>query len=617
LRQRILAILGPLLGVALLALVVVVLRHEFRTYHLHDVLGHLRHIPARGLTFGLVLTALGYVTLTRYDALAFRYVRNSLPYRRIALASFVAYVFTHNVGLSFFGGSAVRYRMLSSWGIRAEDIARVIAFTGLTFWLGFFLLGGLVHAAWPLAVDLPGIRLASSRPIGLGLLGVLGAYVALVAWRRESLRLRGFRLELPGLGMTGVQLVLSSIDWLLAAAVLYAVLPASPGLAFPVFVGAYLLSQIAGLVSHVPGGLGVFETVMVLLLRPYLPGDQVLASIVAYRIICYLLPMGVAVLLFAGYEVRQSGARLGRAGTVVRGWTVAVAPYLFVVTIFLAGALLLFSGATPEHQEDLAWRFREMADRHGARPVFYEVSDDALPIYLELGLDLRKLGEVGRVPLPGFSLEGKRRSDLRQARNRMAREGCHFELLAPCEVPPVLDEFQVVSDEWLRSKNTREKRFSLGFFERAYLQRLPLAVVRRGDVILGFANVWPSEARVECSIDLMRYRSVAPKGMMEFLFAELMLWARDQGYQWFSLGMAPLSGFEHQRLAPLWNRLGALLFRHGEHFYNFQGLREFKDKFDPEWEPRYLASPGGLVTPLVLTRVASLVSGGVTGVVAR
>ena len=344
-RHRILAALGPLLGVALLTLAVVVLRHEFQTYHLRDVLGHLRDIPARGLALAFVLTVLGYFTLTGYDALAFRYVRNPLAYRRIALASFVAYVFSHNVGLSFFGGSAVRYRILSSWGVRAEEIARVIVFALLTFWLGFFLLGGLVHTAWPLAVDLPGIRLASSRPIGLGLLAVLGAYLGLVVWRREPLRLRGFQVDLPGLRMTGAQLAVSSIDWLLAASVLYALLPASSGLGFLTFMGAYLLAVVVGLVSHVPAGLGVFETVMVLLLRPYLPGDLVLASIVAYRIVYYLLPMAVAVLLFAGYEVRQGGARFGRTGARIQGWMAEVAPRLFAVTTFLAGALLIWSGA--------------------------------------------------------------------------------------------------------------------------------------------------------------------------------------------------------------------------------------------------------------------------------
>jgi phosphatidylglycerol lysyltransferase len=199
----------------------------------------------------------------------------------------------------------------------------------------------------------------------------------------------------------------------------------------------------------------------------------------------------------------------------------------------------------------------------------------------------------------------------------MAREGCRFELLAPSAVASVLDELQAVSDDWLRDKKTREKRFSLGFFDRDYLVRLPVATVRCGDTILGFANVWPSEIKEECSVDLMRYRRDAPKGVMEFLFTELMLWAQAEGYQWFSLGMAPLSGFEHHRLAPLWSRLGAFLFRHGEHFYNFRGLREFKDKFGPEWEPRYLAGPGGLAAPFVITRIASLVSGGVAGVVKR
>jgi phosphatidylglycerol lysyltransferase len=129
--------------------------------------------------------------------------------------------------------------------------------------------------------------------------------------------------------------------------------------------------------------------------------------------------------------------------------------------------------------------------------------------------------------------------------------------------------------------------------------------------------VWPSAAKEELSIDLMRQLPDAPAGSMEYLFTELMLWGHEHGYRWFSLGMAPLSGFEHHRLAPLWNRLGALLFRYGENFYNFRGLRSFKDKFHPVWEPRFLASPGGLTVPLVLTHVASLVSGGVSGVVAK
>ncbi len=115
----------------------------------------------------------------------------------------------------------------------------------------------------------------------------------------------------------------------------------------------------------------------------------------------------------------------------------------------------------------------------------------------------------------------------------------------------------------------------------------------------------------------MRYLPEAPHGIMEFLFIQLMLWGRREGYRWFSLGMVPLSGLEGHELAPFWNRLGAFIFRHGEHFYNFQGLRQYKEKFDPEWKPKYLASPGGLSIPLILTNIASLISGGMKGVVAK
>ncbi len=121
----------------------------------------------------------------------------------------------------------------------------------------------------------------------------------------------------------------------------------------------------------------------------------------------------------------------------------------------------------------------------------------------------------------------------------------------------------------------------------------------------------------ELTVDLMRFLREAPHGIMDYLFVELILWGKEQGYQWFNMGMAPLAGLESRALSPLWNRVASLVFRHGEHFYNFQGLRHYKDKFDPEWSPQYLACPGGLALPRVLANLASLISGGLTGVVAK
>ena len=184
-------------------------------------------------------------------------------------------------------------------------------------------------------------------------------------------------------------------------------------------------------------------------------------------------------------------------------------------------------------------------------------------------------------------------------------------------MPPLLPRLREISDEWLGDKNTREKRFSLGSFEPDYLSRTPIAVVRHEDRIVAFANLWAPDPREELSVDLMRYATDAPSGVMDFLFIEILLWGRAQGYQWCDLGMAPLAGLERHRLAPLWSRMGALVFAHGEQFYNFQGLRSFKDKFDPVWEPRYLAVPGGLALARVLTDVAGLISGGVTGIVIK
>jgi phosphatidylglycerol lysyltransferase len=270
----------------------------------------------------------------------------------------------------------------------------------------------------------------------------------------------------------------------------------------------------------------------------------------------------------------------------------------------------------PAVRERLAWQFHELVERHAGRTVFYEVDAGALPVYLEMGLGLQKLGEEARVALADFSLEGSARYRLRQTIRHVEREGGSFEYVAPAEVPALLDELEAISVAWLRDKQTREKRFSLGFFDRAYLARCPLGVVRRGGRVVAFANVWASHGD-EMGLDLMRHATDAPNGTMEYLFTQLMLWGKGAGYRWFGLGMAPLAGLASHPLAPAWSRLGAALFHHGEHFYNFQGLRAFKQKFAPEWRPRYLAGPRGLAVPLVLAHVAAIVSGGVKGVVSK
>ena len=181
-------------------------------------------------------------------------------------------------------------------------------------------------------------------------------------------------------------------------------------------------------------------------------------------------------------------------------------------------------------------------------------------------------------------------------------------------MPGIIDELKQVSDDWLQVKGGREKGFSLGCFDAAYLANFDCAVMRVDNRIVAFANLWQGAGREELSVDLMRFGETAPGSVMDALFTEVMLWGREQGYAWFSLGMAPLAGLDQRSLSPAWNKLGNLAYRYGEHFYNFEGLRQYKQKFEPEWSPRYLACRGGLDLPAVLYDAAVLIAGGVKGI---
>jgi phosphatidylglycerol lysyltransferase len=204
---------------------------------------------------------------------------------------------------------------------------------------------------------------------------------------------------------------------------------------------------------------------------------------------------------------------------------------------------------------------------------------------------------------------GSKHKSLRYIHNRLGKEGYKFEVIPSEEVPLILPELKVISDEWLNDKKAGEKGFSLGFFNEEYLSCFPVAVVRFQGRIFAFANLWPGGGKKELSIDLMRYCNDAPHGIMDFIFCEIMLWGKSQGYQWFSLGMVPLAGLEPGKAASFWSNIGTFVYRHGEHFYNFKGLRSYKDKFDPQWQPRYLASPGSLRLPSIFTNLTALIGG--------
>jgi phosphatidylglycerol lysyltransferase len=272
--------------------------------------------------------------------------------------------------------------------------------------------------------------------------------------------------------------------------------------------------------------------------------------------------------------------------------------------------------ARDDEAAELVWRFIDLARASGGRPAFYQVRPQMLPLYLDAGLRLFKVGEQALVPLADFSLRGTHRAALRHALNRGEREGLSFHVIPPEAVAPALPELRRVSAAWLARRRAAEKGFSLGAFTDEYVARQGVAAVYQGDAMVAFATLMTTDTKEDASVDLMRYVPSAPPGTMDVLLVRLLLHFKSEGYRRFDLGMAPLSGIEERAFSPHWHRLAHLLFEHGESFYNFRGVRSFKDKFAPIWEPRYLATSG--LTPLTaLTNVAALVGGGLKGVFAK
>jgi phosphatidylglycerol lysyltransferase len=837
------------LGVALLGVAVFVLHHLLGKYHWRDILERVQAISNTKLLRAAFFTCAGYGCLTLYDALAVRFAGARVPYPRVALISFMGYAIGHNVGLNSISGGAVRYRAYTALGLSAKQIATIIAFGTLTFFLGASVLlgvsllsnagmsGSVLHVhAW-LALVAGGLLLVA-----------VAAYLWLVCTRHAPIKFRKFEIPVPKPRVAFAQIGISCVDMLCATSVLYVLLPREAAIGFFAFAGVYLLALAAGAVSNVPGGIGVFEFVL-LLLMPAVPKDRLIGALIAYRAIYYFAPFAIALVLLGAHEVWIHRAPVVRLARVVRAFLTAVTPQAIAIAVFLAGAVLLFSGATPglgnrltllhnfvplsvlelshllgsvvgvglliiahglyrrlhtawwvtiwllcagillsllkgfdyeeatilavvvimltsarsrfrrraslieqhyssawiaafflvlllaawlvlfayrhlpydnelwwqfafeasaprslrasllavmigaayglwrvlrpapprfsapksadlervaeliergedttanlallgdknllfnkdrtacimfqtsgnswvamgdpigpaELGEELAWDFLEECDGMAVSPVFYQVTPERLPLYVDLGLTLSKLGEEARVPLEAFSLEGAARADLRQAHRRACRDGATFEMVGRGTVAAILPELRAVSDAWLAAKNAAEKRFSLGFFEERYISHFDVGVVRHQGAVVAFANLWRGGS-TELSVDLMRYNDDAPKGVVDYMLIECMLWGRAQGFRWFNLGMAPLSGLEEHALAPTWHKLGRIVQRYGETFYNFEGLRKFKEKFNPVWRPRYLAAPDGLAMAGALLDVTALISGGVRNVLRK
>jgi phosphatidylglycerol lysyltransferase len=843
---------GPLFGAALFLTALMVLRNQLHHYHYHQIVTEIEAIPVTKIGIALLFTILNYAVLSLYEIAGFKYIRNKLSSAKIAFTSFIAFAFSNNIGFYSLSGGAVRFRLYSSWGLSNFEITKLITFSsGLAFWLGLSTICGITFILepipLPLFLNLPHIPF---QIVGALFLLVPVSFCIFTMIRKAPLKIFNWEFEIPSLSLSLSLMGTVCLDWIFFSSVLYTLLPVQHLMTFPHFLSLFLAAQLVGLVSHVPGGLGVFETVLLSLLPTEIERPVALGAILTFRAIYYFLPLAVSSLLLVLHELKNRRAAFKGVSRNAIEWANGVIPPVFALLVFLGGIILLSSGATPavEHRlhllkhfiplpfvelshflasvagvilliiswgiykrfdsayylslytlgagilfsiikgfdyeeaaillvafiillpchrffyrktsflsgqfstgwtlgilsviagtiwlgffsykhtsyaselwwqfsfngnasrflrasagsavvmiffgvlhffkgaqppqikvepvdilraskivnqspltyahlallgdkkflwhddgqgfimygvrkqswismgdpigppemfMQLIWKFKELADGHAGRAVFYEVRREYLHMYIDIGLSFMKLGECARVRCADFTLDGGSKKSLRHTIHKIEDDGWSFEVIPSEGTRVLIPNLKEISDSWLEHKNTREKRFSLGNFNEEYLCSQPVAIVKRADSIVAFANMWVSDTMEEVSIDMMRYVSDAPKGIMDYMFTKLLLWSREQHFTWFDLGMAPFSGLENHPLAPVWSKLGSFLYSNGENFYNFRGLRQFKEKFDPVWEPRYLASPGGLSLPIVLGDAAALISGDMRGIIGK
>ena len=388
------------LGACLLVGAVYVVWKEFRTLRIGDIGAALGNMPSRSVWLALMWAFFSYFVLTFYDRLGTRYAGAKVSYLRVSFASFCAYALSHNLGFAAVSGAAVRYRLYAHWGLTPGQIARVIAFCSLTFGLGGMVLGGAVLVGEPDAVPFFGSIAPhwAMAAVGVLLWGVVASYISLSRCVRRF-TVFGHEIELPNWRMAILQVLLAAVDVAVTVTIMYQLLPDVPGLNYGRFLGIYLASYSAGLIANVPGGIGVFDSAMLLGLKPYMDEAHILAAIVVFRLLYYIIPLFLAGSLFAGNELLlRGGALLGRRsspGPLTRraqAMSRVSEPALAVVTstgaVTLCGALLLSLGILNQ-QPDFSWIDPDYADLATEASQFVPSLIGAALMVMAVGLSRR------------------------------------------------------------------------------------------------------------------------------------------------------------------------------------------------------------------------------------
>ena len=353
-RRTLKRILSGFFDLALFAVALITLSRIMREYHWRDIEAALRHIATPQILLSLLITAAGYLSLVGYDYLSFGLIRKRLPLRAVLAPSFISYAVANSAPVSVVTGGGVRYRLYAGLGLTPGEMARVAAFGVMTFVLGLFTVAGTIFIVHPIPLpeNVSG-RVPSVRVIGvLFLLIVAAAFWA--SARQRPLKLFRKQITFPPTRAMAKQVLVSAADWLLSSAALFVLMPLHTWSAWAGFLAAFLLAQITTQVIPLPGGIGVFEALVILLRPPGVSAPAMLAAAVVYRVIYYFLPLVVAAVLLVLLDRKYRAAGLASPmGTMARS-TREVAPYTTALVAATTGTVLMLGSAIPPTRAVLA-----------------------------------------------------------------------------------------------------------------------------------------------------------------------------------------------------------------------------------------------------------------------
>jgi phosphatidylglycerol lysyltransferase len=353
--KRYLTVLQAIVPLALLVVALWVLHKNLKTVSWREILTYFRTLPLSDVGIAVAITIAAYLVLTLYDFAGTRYAGSTISWRKVAPASFIAYAFSNSIGHPLVTGTPIRVRFYSAEGIDGLGIAKIVSFCVGGFWLGFAALGGvtLCIAPAPLLAVLP-FPTELARVVGVGLIVTTIGYLVASARIRKAITIKDWKLHLPAPRLAFTQVAIGVLDWCLAASVLYFVFPASD-ISLAYFGVCFLVANATGLLSGVPGGIGILETVMVVAMEGHIPSSAVLGALVIFRTVYYIVPLVAAVLLLAWHEYRRQEEKIAQGLDTLDRIAPALVPGAFSIVTFAAGAILLIGGATPTPQRELHW----------------------------------------------------------------------------------------------------------------------------------------------------------------------------------------------------------------------------------------------------------------------